>query len=160
MLVDRLKMILPWVLLFSLLTIHADNYRVTPHKVWIPARQPSTQRIVLNPNSHVQKPDPSTKLLGHKNGIPNMAVDHTLPNHNSGIRDLQKKPPEKSNRKPFDGPYYSAMTLTKKVAYMENVKKYLRSRQITSSPKGKSRINSLAQTIVYNSFFEISAVIK
>ena len=151
MLVDRLKMILPWVLLFSLLTIHADNYRDAPLKVWIPARQPSTQRIVLNPNSHVQKPNPSTKLLGHKNGIPNMAVDHTLPNNNSGIRDLQKKPPEKSNRKPFDGPYYSAITLTKK---------YLRSRQITSSPIGKSRINSLAQTIVYNSFFEISAIIK
>ena len=144
MLVDRLKMILPWVLLFSLLTIHADNYRDAPHKVWIPARQPSTQRIVLDPNSHAQKPDPSTIIRGHNNGIPSVAVDHTLPDHNSGIRDLQKEPPEKPDRKPFDGPYYSATTLKNKVAYMENVKKYLKSRQITSSPKGKSRIKSLS----------------
>ena len=156
MLVDRLKMILPWVLLFSLLTIHADNYRVTPHKVWIPARQPSTQRIVLDPNSHVQKPDPSTKILGHNNGISNMAVDHTLLDHNSGIRDLQKQPPEKPDRKPFDGPYHSAMTLKKKVAYMGKVKKYHRSGRIISSPKGKSTIQISAQTIVNTSFFKIS----
>ena len=156
MLVDRLKMILPWVLLFSLLTIHADNYRVTPHKVWIPARQPSTQRNVLNPNSHVQKPDPSTKILGHNNGIHNMAVDHTLPDHNSGIRDLQKQPHEIPDRKPFDRPYYSAMTLNKKVAYMGKVRKYHRSGQIKSSPKGKSTVQISAQTIVNNSFFKIS----
>ena len=126
-------MILPWVLLFSLLTIHADNYRVISHKVWIHARQPSAQRIVLNPNSHAQKPDPSTKILDHNNGIPNKALDHTLPDHK------EQKEPE---RKPFDGSYDSAMTVRKKVAYMGKVRKFHRRRQTKSSPKGKSTIQS------------------
>ena len=85
-----------------------------------------------------------------------MAVDHTLPDHNSGIRDLQKQPPEKSDRKALDGTYYSAMTLKKKVAYMGKVRKYDRSGQIKSSPKGKSTIQISAQTFVNNSFFKIS----
>ena len=140
-------MILPWVLLFTLLSIHAENFKEAPHKVWIPAIQQSVQRNVLKPKPK-HKSEPITKILDHNIGMPKETFDDTLSNHNTGIKGLKKGPPERSERKPLDDLHSSPMTLKKKLAYMEKIKKYPRSGKIKSSSRGRYTIQSSAQTIV------------
>ena len=107
--IDLLKMILPWVLLFSLLTIHADNYKPTPVKVWIQTKQ--QRKSNQDPNSKLLGPqnrgpnealqqvlpdpqDPNSELIGTENGVTNKVSQYTLPGHNTGTEIFQIEPIE------------------------------------------------------------------
>ena len=128
---DLLKMILPWVLLFSLLTIHAENYKPTPGKVWIQAKQ---QRD--------SNPDLNSKLLGPMNGELKETLQQSFPNHDIG-RNLPEEPSEKfsgksSDANPKEKPKSPTMTVSMLTMFraMERIKKYSAREQMKFNTKG------------------------
>ena len=137
-------MILPWMLLFSLLTIHADNYKPKPVKVWI---QPKQQREF--------NPDLNSKLLGPKNEGPSGVLEETLPNHANGI-----EPREQFSAKSLDEklkpPTKEVSLLTMFKAFVKRIKKQSARVQIKFHTKGNSLSQAwyILQMILYpNSTF-------
>ena len=84
-------MLFPWVLLFSLLTIHVDNYKQSePSKVWIPAKPPSVSRNVntnSNPQLSLESSNPK-QLSSRKHGQPGSPGKNKVPGSSNGNTQL------------------------------------------------------------------------
>ena len=114
------------MLLFSLLTIHVDNYIPAPVKVWIQAKQQTESN-----------PDLNSKLLGPKNGGPCGVLEETLPTHPNGIEPTKHLSGKSSDDKPKP-PTKEVSLLTMFKGVVKRIKKQSAKEQIKFYTKGNS----------------------
>ena len=132
-------MILAWILLFSLLTIHADNYKTTPPKIWIQAaQQRKSNQDSLYENTKIKQTTQSFKLLDPKNSVPSKGFEHTFPGHNAAVTEFQKE-----STPSIENSYDKPKPQTKKVSkltmlkpHKERANKHSVRRQIKLNTKG------------------------